>query len=104
MKKVLILCDDYYPSSRATIAITQRFAEGLVRKGYDVSVMTIREKINPKPDYPKEKNGVKIFDYSEFENRISTQEQQLLQRLKKRQISILKRTQRMKRIKVNSDN
>lgn len=104
MKKVLILCDDYYPSSRATIAITQRFAEGLVRKGYDVSVMTIRERINPKPDYPKEKNGVKIFDYSEFENRISTQEQQLLQRLEKRQISILKRTQRMKRIKVNSDN
>lgn len=98
MKKVLILCDDYYPSSRATIAITQRFAEGLVRKGYDVSVMTIRERINPKPDYPKEKNGVRVFDYSEFEDLIKAGEQKQINKIEQRSNKLLRIIQREKRL------
>lgn len=103
MKKVLILCDDYYPSSRATIAITQRFAEGLAEKGYEVNVMTIRERIKSKPDYPKEKNGVKVFDYSEFEDMIKEGEQKKLIRIEKRSIKLLRIIQREKHLVIKKD-
>lgn len=99
MKKVLILCDDYYPSSRATIAITQRFAEGLVRKGYDVSVLTIREYVPNKPTYPEEHNGVKVYDYSDFEKGISEDIQKKIVQLDKRNAKALRFVQREKRLK-----
>lgn len=102
MKRVLILCDDYYPSSRATIAITQRFAEALVEKGYKVSVLTMRERINTKPDYPLTYKGVSIFDYSDFEDRIKKSETDKISRIDKRNARLLKIIQREKKIKFNS--
>lgn len=62
MKKVLIVAGTYYPDSMATIGITHRFAEALVKKGYDVSVFTARDYDYSKRQYPKELNGVNIID------------------------------------------
>lgn len=103
MKKVLILCDDYYPSSRATIAITQRFAEGLVKNGYDVSVMTIREYVRNKPDYPETFNGVTIYDYTDFGHCIGYSEQMRIAKSDKKNNKILKLIQREKKLKFSGD-
>ena len=98
MKNILILCDDYYPSSRATIAITQRFAEGLVCNGYNVCVLTTRDGIDIKPDYPKELNGVIVYDYSDFEDRIDIGERKILLRQDRRSDMLLKIIQRERRL------
>ena len=43
MKNILLLVDAYYPNSRATVAIVQRVAETLVKKGNKVTVFTNRQ-------------------------------------------------------------
>lgn len=66
MKNILIMSGTYYPDSMATIGITQRLAESLVSKGYHVCVYTVRYCNHKNPGYPKEHNGVQIFDTADF--------------------------------------
>ena len=43
MKNILLLTDAYFPNSRATIAIVQRIAEGLAKRGNKVTVFTNKD-------------------------------------------------------------
>lgn len=66
MKNILIMAGTYYPDSMATIGITQRLAEELAAKGYDVSVYTVRYCGHKNPGYPKMYNGVNIYDTDDY--------------------------------------
>lgn len=103
MKRLLIISDDYYPSSRATIAITQRFAEGLAAKGYEVFVIAIRERLKEKPDYPKKHNGVNVFDYTDFEKELTQESFQRINKYDEHNRRILKFIQMQKRLLVHTN-
>lgn len=56
--KILIAVKNYWPSSGGVQSVTKYMAEGLVKKGHQVTVLTRLEENAPQED---ENNGVKIF-------------------------------------------
>lgn len=71
MENILIMAGTYYPDSMATIGITQRLAEDLVKKGYSVTVYTVRYCGYMNPGYPKLHNGVEICDTDDYSSKES---------------------------------
>ncbi|MEE1101492.1 MAG: glycosyltransferase family 4 protein [Agathobacter sp.] len=56
-KKIIITCVTYYPDVNGVQFVTQNLAEGLVRKGYEVTVVTEKKANREKNE---RKNGVNI--------------------------------------------
>lgn len=69
MKKILVISDTYYPDSRATIAIVQRMAEEMAKRGHAVSVLPIGVENKKIFEYPKYHQGVKIENFEWFRNK-----------------------------------
>jgi len=87
MKKLLIVCETYYPDSRATIRITQRIAEELCKKGIEIYAVPLKRFAADKK-YPKEHSGVLILSTEDYAD--SLQKNVRLNSIKKIKDMVLK--------------